>query len=323
MPACPRFFATCVLLLWSCLALSEPTPEHRVLSYGAHAHQRVDLYLPAKTAIPLTLVVINGEHWDADPRKDRLPGSLLQFWSAAGLRVAQVWYRPAPDAAFPAQAEDLAAALARIQEEVAGLSSAKQYLCLLGQSSGAHLAALMALDPAYLRTAGVPAQRLAGVIGISGIYDLLPDYTLYESQRERYTRIFGDEARRRAASPVNQDNPDTPPFLILSAEKDIRGYAVDARRMGNHLLDLGSEGSIRMLVKGADHDALMQLDDRDNPAAHLALDFLRIQDLDDKYRRLVRMESRWQQPPFSTRPFHEPGLDVQELLYQLVENERP
>jgi acetyl esterase/lipase len=313
MPACPRFLATCLLMLWSCIALSAPTVEHRVLSYGEHAQQRVDLYLPAKTVIPLTLVVVNGEHWDADPVKDRLPDSLLRFWSAAGLRVAQVWYRPAPDSVFPAQAEDLAAALARIQEDVAGPASGKQYLCLLGQSSGAHLAALMALAPAYLRTAGVPAKRLAGVIGISGIYDLLPEYSLYESQSETYTRIFGNEAQRRAASPVYLDNPDTPPFLILSAEKDVHGYAVDARRLGSHLLDLGSKGGIRMLVKGADHDALMRLDDRDNPAAHLVLDFLRIQDLEDKYRRLVRMESRWQQPPFSTLPFQDLGLEVQEL----------
>lgn len=313
MPVCLRFLVTGLFALWPCLVLSAPAYEHKALSYGEHAQQSVDLYLPAQSAIPLTLVVVNGEHWDASPDNDRLPEDLLRFWTDAGLRVAQVWYRAAPAAAFPAQAEDLAAALARIQEDIAGSSAGKQYLCLLGQASGAHLAALMALDPGYLREAGVPAQRLAGVIAISGIYDLLPDYELYDSQRERYARIFGDRAQRRAASPVYLDNSDTPPFLILSAEKDSNGYAVDARRLDNHLLRLGSKGSIRLLVKGADHDTLMELDNRDNPAAHLALDFLRIQDLDDKYRRLVQMESRWQQPPFSTRPFWELGLDVQEL----------
>lgn len=312
MPVCPRILAAFLMLLWPYLALSEPAYEHKVLSYGDHAGQTVDLYLPAQSAIPLTLVVVNGELWDASPDTDRLPEDLVRFWTDAGLRVAQVWYRPAPASVFPAQAEDLAAALARIQASVAGATTAKQYLCLLGQSSGAHLAALMALDPKYLKAAGVPAQRLAGVIGISGIYDLLPEYALYERQRQRYAQVFGDQAQRRAASPVYLDNPDTPPFLILSAEKDIKGHAVDARRLGNHLLALGNKGSIRMLVKGADHDALMRLDDRDNPAAHLLLDFLRIQDLDDKYRRLVQMESRWQQPPLSTRPFRELGLKVSE-----------
>jgi acetyl esterase/lipase len=202
--------AACLFLLLSCVALSANAYEHRTLSYGQHPEQSVDLYLPESTATPLTLVVVRGELWDASPATDRLTEDLLRFWTQAGLRVAQVWYRRAPAAEFPAQAEDLAAAMARIQQQVEVPTQAGRYLCLLGQSSGAHLAAVTALDPRYLREVGVSPRRLAGVIGISGIFDLTPEYNLYERQQTRYARVYGDAQSRSAASPVSMDNRDIP-----------------------------------------------------------------------------------------------------------------
>ena len=44
----------------------------------------------------------------------------------------------------------------------------------MGHSAGAHLAALVTLDPRYFAAVGQPAPPIAGVIGLSGPYDFLP-----------------------------------------------------------------------------------------------------------------------------------------------------
>lgn len=306
-----RFPVLVLLLSLACQSSPVLAYDHLVLDYGSGDMQKVDLYLPDEPTVPVTLFVIAGVNWNPDPDTDRLSDKQIALWTGAGVRVAQVWYRPASRARFPAQAQDLAAAIAAVQDDLQQRVPGKQYLALLGIDAGAQLAALTALEPRYLQAAGVSPKRLAGVITISGDYDLAPDYPLYDAQRARYERIFGNEAQRRQASPVHLDAERVPPFLILVAEQDANSRLVDARRLTNHLITLGSPDVVRMLIRGASHDDLQQLDNPRNPAAHLVLDFLRLTDLEDKYVRLLKMERRWQQPPVSTRPFRDLGLNIE------------
>ena len=45
----------------------------------------------------------------------------------------------------------------------------------MGHSAGAHIAAMLALDPVWLHRDGVDGRSaLAGVVGLSGPYDFLP-----------------------------------------------------------------------------------------------------------------------------------------------------
>ena len=68
-------------------------------------------------------------------------------------------------------------------------------MILGGYASGAHLAALVALDPAYLAAQGDDAARLAGVLALSGVYDLDPDPAPSPEELAYYEQAFGDAAR--------------------------------------------------------------------------------------------------------------------------------
>lgn len=111
-----------------------------------------------------------------------------------------------------------------------------------GHLAGAHLAALAALDGQWLREANVPPKLIKGVVVMSGVYSL--DCPLDDNAcalknvyfRQQYTTsAFGYSAAVwRAASPLTHVGPYAPPFLVLSAERDL-GLEVDAKRFVERL----------------------------------------------------------------------------------------
>lgn len=60
------------------------------------------------------------------------------------------------------------------QRTIEGFGGDPERIFIAGHSAGAHLAAMVALDPSYLEQAGSDASHLSGFIGLSGPYDVLP-----------------------------------------------------------------------------------------------------------------------------------------------------
>jgi acetyl esterase/lipase len=75
---------------------------------------------------------------------------------------------------YPALLEDARAALAFVGAEAAALGLDPARVAVLGESSGAHLAALAALVPPDPAPAGLPTVR--ALIGVYGIYDLIAQW---------------------------------------------------------------------------------------------------------------------------------------------------
>ena len=133
------------------------------IAYGAHDRQRLDLFLPA--AAPKGLVVfVHGGYW---MRLDK------SFWShlarggnAHGFAVAMPSYRLCPEVGLADISSDVAQAIARAMDEVAGP------VALTGHSAGGHLVSRM-----ICRGAPLPPERQAritSVVSISGLHDLRP-----------------------------------------------------------------------------------------------------------------------------------------------------
>ena len=102
-------------------------------------------------------------------------------------------------------AEDVAAALRFLVEAAARYGYDPKRIFLAGHSSGAHLAALLALDPRYLEAVGLARSIIVGVVGISGPYDLEPEVPVSVAPGE--TREV--ETAAKWADPVLWG---TPPF---------------------------------------------------------------------------------------------------------------
>ena len=86
-------------------------------------------------------------------------------------------------------------------------------LILIGHSSGAHLAALLALDRRYLTSGSCSPGAITAVVGMSGPYDFLP------LTQAKYLSIF-PEATRAASQPIAFVDGEAAPMLLLTGDAD-------------------------------------------------------------------------------------------------------
>ncbi len=218
------------------------------LAYGRDPRQVLDLYLPDVSS-PRLLVFVHGGGWrGGDKSQYQALGELL---SSFGYAVALPNHRLAPQHPFPAQAEDIAAAVACVLRYAPESGIQPRGLLLGGHSSGAHLAALLAVHPDL----GEPVADadLAGVICISGVYDL----TAYAAANDYLAPVFGDNPAVWAdASPLRHVGPGAPPFFFAYAEHDVPGAAEQAQAMARELRRYGAFARVTA-VPGRDHVSIL------------------------------------------------------------------
>jgi acetyl esterase/lipase len=149
------------------------------LPYGPLERQRFDLYRPGTstsqadraTGTPLVIFIYGGS-WDRGGRRDyRFAGEAL---AAQGFTVMVVDYRLYPDVRYPEFLEDCAKAVGYGLDHAAELGADPRRVFLYGHSAGAYNAAMLALDPRWLRAVGHAPNDLAGWVGLAGPYNFLP-----------------------------------------------------------------------------------------------------------------------------------------------------
>ena len=120
--------------------------------------QTLDLYLPDAATSPLPLVVfIHGGAWMAGDKRNEVAASVIPVFLDEGYAVASINYRLSGEAIFPAQLLDVKAAIRWLRANVATYGIDPDRIAALGESAGAHLAALLGTsagvaefdDPAY------------------------------------------------------------------------------------------------------------------------------------------------------------------------------
>ena len=116
--------------------------------------------------------------------------------------------------AVAAFVEDGAAALRWVKDNIARYGGDPARVTVAGHSAGAHIAALLALDPRWLRGAGVePGFIRAGVL-MAGPYDFLP----FDQDTTR--KVFGQAPDPRATQPVAFVGPSAPPAFLATGADD-------------------------------------------------------------------------------------------------------
>ncbi len=274
---------------------------------GAKAPRRqtLDLYLPAKTkSKPPLVVFIHGGFWTFTDDDYRIGPAIADVLSARNIAVALVRFRLAPKHRHPAEARDVAAAVAYLIRKADQYGYDAKRIYLAGHSSGAHLAALITLDPRYLAKHGVKAKSLAGVIAISGLYDLSHQMRSSEEAKIAILQTFGADGKApKVASPITHVRADTPPFLILAGSADFDGFRVDARRFAAALRATGHQKVEQYVVPDRDHFSMVELSGEFSEPRSLVLDFLKVEPLSEELQDLLASKRRWLNPPFSTAPF--------------------
>jgi acetyl esterase/lipase len=228
----------------------------------------LDLYLPeGKKGFPMILFIYGGA-WQSGSKD--LYGPLAQNFVRQGIGVAVANYRLSPAVKHPEHERDVARAFAWLAKHAKEYDADPARLYVMGHSAGAHLVALLALDPRYLKAEGLTGASIRGVIGVSGPYTLPPG--LME-------KVFGaDEAKRQDAFPLthitDQEAKAIPPFLIQAADGDYPGLPEVAKQCAAALEKHGVKAR-QEVIAGRDHiSIIVRMTQADDPAVKQIVEFV-------------------------------------------------
>jgi len=213
---------------------AEETTVRRDIEYakaGEHS-LKLDLYLPDQDGPHPLIVWVHGGAWRAGSKKNMPLGDLV----SKGYAIASVDYRLSPVAPFPAQVQDIKAAIRflRAKHEEYGLNTTR--IAIAGSSAGGHLAALVGVTNGHKELEGTVGEHLDQSSDVAAIIDMygptnfltiLKQSTphglsvrvpalqlLLEKQPE------DDPELARLASPVFHVDKNDPPLLLIHGVQD-------------------------------------------------------------------------------------------------------
>ena len=209
---------TSLLLLLATLPAADPL----TIAYGADAERNlIDIYQPDRST-PGTRPLLLFVHGGAWMIGDRSGVHNKTAFTGDGYVVASCNYRLVPSVTVRTQAEDVAAAIDYLLDHADDYTIDPARVVLMGHSAGAHLAALVATDPAYLAKHDRNPGDLAGLVLLDGgTYDVSKRVDPASGRSARIvTKAFGtDAAELTALSPTRYARQHgAPASLIIHIE---------------------------------------------------------------------------------------------------------
>jgi arylformamidase len=207
------------------------------VAYGTDNDQRMDIYLPPDAAKAPILLMAHGGGWKrGDKAMGRVVDNKVARWTPKGIIVVSVNYRMQPELPPSRQAEDVARALAKIQEMAPSLGGDPDNVILMGHSAGAHLVALINAAPEIAAAQG--ARMWRGVVSLDSGALNVPEL-MGQRHMKLFDEAFGeDPAEWNAASPYHRLSGKTQPLLLVCREGkspclEARAYNAKAKGLGN------------------------------------------------------------------------------------------
>lgn len=209
---------------------------------------KLDTYSPAagerlnKTAI----VLIHGGGWMTGARGMMAP--LAQAFVARGFVVVAPEYRLIPEAPWPAQIDDVTAAVRWVAANAEQLGISKDHIVIAGGSAGGHLALLA-------------AARLRQEMSIAAVISLFAASALSLEERPAKGLFSGamllgpnpDAAAFSAANPIDQISVGFPPVFLLHGTADWLIDPLASLNLYNKLMELGVTAELH-LVANSNHE---------------------------------------------------------------------
>ncbi len=183
------------------------------IAYGDDPRQRLDVYRPRNAGTPAPVVVFfYGGTWRSGQRADyAFVGSAL---AARGIVTVVADYRLYPQVRYPSFIEDSAAAVAWTNRQIARFGGDAKQIFVMGHSSGAYNASMVALDKRWLAQSGLSPSIVRGWIGLAGPYDFLP------IENPDVKPVFHFPDTPTDSQPINFALAGSPPALLIAASDD-------------------------------------------------------------------------------------------------------
>jgi acetyl esterase/lipase len=210
--------------------------ESRVYRDGGPRPLTLDVYLPVSAPIPAgtsqlrpVVLAIHGGSWAGGSKnsfRNVDPWNTLVRLVQRGCVVVAIDYTLARPSApsWPIVVDDLREAVRWVRRHAAEFNADAEQLAVIGQSSGAHLAALLGVLPDEPGPDGV-SSRVQGVVSFYGPSDLARLAELRRLPHEPVRNFLGPAAAGAAtvlaeSSPIHHVSPDDPPMLLFHGTDD-------------------------------------------------------------------------------------------------------
>jgi len=237
------------------------------LPYGNAPEEGIELALPPRAKACPLLVFIHGGYWQELAAADSLfaaPACIER-----GIGYAAVDYTLAPQASVAAIVGQCRLAVRTLASRAASLGIDPGRIVLAGSSAGAHLAAMVALDPALAREAWPAALVL-----LSGVYWLDP---LVGTSINQALGLDAKEARR--LSPGMLPLEGCPPALLAWGEIETAAFKAQSRAFAALLRAAGGASQV-LEVGGRNHfDIVFDLADAATPLGQRTFELLQASSL--------------------------------------------
>lgn len=230
------------------------------------AKHRLDVYRPRDTKEPWPVVVfVHGGYWR---------GGDKTYWQAitglygnAGIALGELGvgtvvtnYRLHPDATLDEMLDDIVNAMAWTRAHVKEMGGDPSRIFLAGHSAGGHLVSLLGANRDELTKRGFEPAWLAGVVAVSGIYDIPSTIPLVDPELRDgvFLPLFSTElAKQREASPFTHFGPAMAPTYFIVGENDYRSCLRDYHAAEKDLDALTGDRAFFKLVPGNTHEDMV------------------------------------------------------------------
>ena len=205
----------------------------RDIAYQPGPRHALDVYRPKAPGLNRPLIVfLYGGSWRGGS-KDYYPFVAASLAHRGAVAVVPD-YRIYPEALFPSFLEDNARAVAWAVAHAAEYGADSHRLFLVGHSAGAYNAAMLALDPEWLKPVGLAPGDITGVVGIAGPYDFLP------ITDPKIAAVFAPGGDGPRVMPITYANAHAPPMLLLVGSQDQTVGPRDTGSLARRLREVGA-----------------------------------------------------------------------------------
>ncbi len=202
------------------------------------------------------LIWVHGGSWQAGDKRTRATAVKADHFIASGHVFVSINYRLAAAnnaVRWPDFGHDVAAAIAWVHDNASDIGGDRTDISIIGHSSGAHLATIVATNPDLLAAVGRDRSDLSCVISLDSVTNDLTDEPPWET--DIIDLAFPTPALRRDGSPTLQvlDHPiggARPRFLIVTRGREQRIESANALA---DAIDLGADVATVVDVSPYDH----------------------------------------------------------------------
>ncbi|MEC7497364.1 MAG: alpha/beta hydrolase fold domain-containing protein [Planctomycetota bacterium] len=181
-----------------------------------------------------------------------------------GIAVVAVNYRLSPKVQAPAYIEDAAAAVAWTFRNIEKYGGSKAKIVVSGHSAGGYLTSMIGLDPKWLKSHDIDANKIAGLVPFSG-----HTITHFTVRGER--GIDGKQPIIDELAPLYHVRKDAPPLLLITGDRDMEmlGRYEENAYLWRMMQEVGHPHTELLELEGYDHGGMAK------PAHPLLLKFIR------------------------------------------------